>query len=113
VTPWAIPWPCVHEFLGVVTRVGIFDPPTALDAAIAEVEGWRGSPSLRLLGEASGHWARLTGLMTAGSVVGAKVHDAEIAAICLEHGVTELWSADRDFSRFPSLRTRNPLVDPP
>jgi predicted nucleic acid-binding protein len=25
------------------------------------------------------------------------------------HGVTELWSADRDYLRFPSLRVRNPL----
>jgi len=24
--------------------------------------------------------------------------------------VRELWTADRDFSRFPRLRTRNPLV---
>ena len=33
-----------------------------------------------------------------------------IAALCLGHGVRELWSADRDFSRFPDLRVRNPLV---
>ena len=39
------------------------------------------------------------------------VHDARIAALCLSHGVRELWSADRDFSRFPALRTRNPLVE--
>jgi hypothetical protein len=38
------------------------------------------------------------------------VHDARIAALCLQHGVSELLTADRDFSRFPALRTRNPLV---
>jgi predicted nucleic acid-binding protein len=43
-------------------------------------------------------------------VVGNKVHDARVAAICLGHGVRELWSADRDFSYFPDVRTRNPLV---
>ena len=37
-------------------------------------------------------------------------HDARIAAICLSHGVRELWTADRDFGRFPDLRVRNPLV---
>jgi hypothetical protein len=41
---------------------------------------------------------------------GALVHEARVAALCLQHGVTELWSADRDFGRFPRLRTRNPLV---
>jgi hypothetical protein len=27
-----------------------------------------------------------------------------------ENGVKELWSADRDFSRFPDLKVRNPLL---
>lgn len=39
-----------------------------------------------------------------------RIHDARIAALYLHHGVTELWSADRDFSFFPQLRVRNPLV---
>jgi predicted nucleic acid-binding protein len=38
------------------------------------------------------------------------VHDARIAAICIGHGVHELLTADRDFSRFSSLAVRNPLV---
>jgi len=33
-----------------------------------------------------------------------------VAALCLEHGITELWTADRDFSRFPALKVRNPLI---
>jgi predicted nucleic acid-binding protein len=33
-----------------------------------------------------------------------------MAAICAYHRVVELWSADRDFSRFPGLRVRNPLI---
>jgi uncharacterized protein len=38
------------------------------------------------------------------------VHDARIAALCLTHGVREFLTADRDFSRFPALRARNPLI---
>lgn len=38
------------------------------------------------------------------------VHDARLAALCLPHGVRELWIADRDFSRCPALRLRNPLM---
>jgi hypothetical protein len=48
--------------------------------------------------------------MLAGNIAGPLVHDARIAAICLQHGVRELWTADRDFSRFPQLKTVNPLV---
>ena len=29
---------------------------------------------------------------------------------CRVHGLRELWTADRDFGRFPDLRVRNPLV---
>jgi predicted nucleic acid-binding protein len=41
---------------------------------------------------------------------GPQVHDARVAALCLSHGVRELWTADRDFSRFPALKVSNPLV---
>ena len=30
--------------------------------------------------------------------------------LCQQHGVRELWSADRDFNRFPGLVIVNPLV---
>jgi hypothetical protein len=49
-------------------------------------------------------------MLEAGRVTGALVHDARVAAIAVQGGVTELWSADRDFSRFP-LPVRNPLID--
>jgi predicted nucleic acid-binding protein len=63
-----------------------------------------------LLGEAEGYWPVLREQVLAGRTVGGRVHDSRIAAICLLHGVDELWTADRDFGRFPALRTRNPLV---
>ena len=31
------------------------------------------------------------------------IHDAHIVALCLEHGVTELLTADRDFTRFSGV----------
>jgi predicted nucleic acid-binding protein len=49
-------------------------------------------------------------LLAAGRISGPRVYDARIAAICLQHGVRELWTADRDFSRFPQLKTVNPLI---
>jgi toxin-antitoxin system PIN domain toxin len=107
---WAIPWPCVHEFLSIVTHPRIFDPPTPLSDAIMQVECWREVPRLSFIGEAPGYWAVLRTLLERGRVRGARVHDARIAAVCLQHGVTQLWSADRDFSRFPSLKVVNPLA---
>ena len=108
--PWAIPWPCIHEFLAVVTHPRIYSPPTPLSSAIDQVEAWLESPSLVLLGETQGYWSELRFALEHGRVTGPLVHDARVAAICRDHGVRELWTADRDFSRFPSVTTRNPLV---
>lgn len=108
--PWAIPWPCLHEFFAVVTRPRVYSPPSTTQEAARQIETWLGSPSLVLLAETNDHWRTLESLVTAGRIIGGAVHDARIAALCLQHGVTELLTADRDFSRFPALATRNPLV---
>lgn len=109
-SPWAIPWPCVHEFLAIVTHQKIYDPPTPLATALATIEAWLASPGLRLLGEGPGYFEKLTAQATAGMIKGPKIHDARIAAICLHHRVKKLWSADRDFSSFPQLACENPLI---
>jgi toxin-antitoxin system PIN domain toxin len=116
--PWAIPWPCVHEFLGVVTRPRLFRPPTPLDAALAQIEAWVATPALVLLAEGPGYWSELRELLAGGRIVGPAVHDARIVALCRAHGVRELWTADRDFSRLGGVVVRNPLLtdavrDPP
>lgn len=108
--PWAIPWPCVHEFLSVATSPRIFPEGQGLPTALNQVTIWMESPSLRLIGEMADHWGQLERILTEGRLRGGAVHDARIAAICVEHGVTELWSADRDFSRISRPRVRNPLV---
>lgn len=107
---WAIPWPCIHEFLAITTHPRIFDPPSSVADAVEQIECWREAPGLTFIGEAAGYWDGLRRLVERGQIQGGRVHDARIAAICLQHGVSELWSADRDFSRFPALRVSNPLV---
>lgn len=107
---WALPWPCVHEFIAVATHPRIFAPPTPLDLALDAVESWHRRPRARFLAEDEDYWPILRDLVRAGAIVGTRIHDARVAALCLHHGVRELWTADRDFSRFPKLRTRNPLV---
>ena len=109
--PWAIAWPSIHEFLAVVTHPRIYKPPTPTEEALRQVSYWLESPTLRLLGEGRDHWERLQADAREAKLAGPIFHDARIAAICQSHGVRELWSTDRDFSRFPTLRVRNPLRD--
>jgi toxin-antitoxin system PIN domain toxin len=107
---WAIPWPCLHEFLGVVTHPRILNPPTPLTAALEQVSAWLESPSLMVLAEPEDYWPILLDVATSARVAGPLIHEARIAALCRAHGVRELWTADRDFGRFPGLIVRNPLV---
>lgn len=74
------------------------------------VTGLVATGTVDLLSETSAHLRTLADLLQVSGATGPRVHDARIAAICLDHGGRELWSADRDFSYFPRLRTRNPLV---
>jgi uncharacterized protein len=109
-TAWGIPWPCIHEFFGIATHPRIFSPPSSIEEALRAIERWRIQPSVRLLAEDDTYWSTFLPLVRAARISGPRIHDARIAALCLDHGVRELWTADRDFSRFPKLRTRNPLV---
>lgn len=107
---WAVPWPCVHEFLAIVTHPKIYEPPSTMRQAMAQVDAWLGSPSVVPLAETEDHWATLKKLVSTGKARGPAIHDARIAALCLTNGIAELLTADRDFGRFPSLPVRNPLL---
>lgn len=109
-TPWALPWPCVHEFIGVVTNARIFKPASPMPGVLSFLDSLFGSPQLQLLAESPGYFEKLRKLILAARLSGPRVHDARIAALCLHHGVRELWTADRDFSAFPQLTAQNPLV---
>ena len=76
-TPWAIPWPCLHEFLAIVTHPRIYAPPTPADTAIDQVDAWLESPSLTLLAESEGYWQDLRATLREGRIAGPQVHDGE------------------------------------
>ncbi len=107
--PWAIPWPCVYEFLRVVTHPRVYHPPSPPEIALADLKQILAAPSLQLLSEAPKHQDLMLALIRESGVKGNLIHDAHIAALCLENGVRELITGDRDFSRFPALKIVNPF----
>jgi toxin-antitoxin system PIN domain toxin len=107
--PWALAWPCVYEFLRVVTHPKIFNPPTRLEIALEDLDSLLDSPSLVMLGQGPDHRDCLLYMMRGGRAVGNLAHDAHIAALALEHGVEVLWTTDRDFAGFPGIRAQNPF----
>jgi uncharacterized protein len=107
---WGIPWPCVHEVISVITNPRAFKEPTSLKDAFGFIDTLLVSPSLLLLSEGPGYYEKLRSVASVAKAKGGRIHDARIAALCLHHGVQELWSADRDFLLFPQLKVRNPLA---
>jgi len=108
--PWAIPWPCVYEFLRIVTHPRVFHPPMPIAAALADLRAILRSPSLLLLAETARHADVMSSIVEPSGATGNLIHDAHIAALCVEHGVSELVTGDRDFARFPGVRTVNPFI---
>lgn len=80
-----------------------------LERALDDINRIRQSPSLSLLSETPRHGDVMDALLRTARVTADVVFDARIAALCIEHGIEEILTADRDFSRFP-LKSTNPFV---
>ena len=106
--PWGVPIACVHEFLAVVTNPRIFKEHTPRDLAFNQIDALLAQSGACLLSPTERHLEVLRVLSTHPNAIGAQMHDARIAALCIENGVTQLWSADRDFSAFKQLLVRRP-----
>jgi toxin-antitoxin system PIN domain toxin len=106
--PWAIPWPCVYEFLRVVTHPRVFSPPVPLAVALHDLDEILMSPTLMMLSETDRHADVMKTLLSESGLAGNILHDAHIAALCIEHRIDEFVTGDRDFSRFP-VRVFNPF----
>jgi uncharacterized protein len=109
--PWFIGWPNIHEFIAIITHPRIFSPASTLQQAFDQIDAWMESPSLTVAGEGEGYIQFLREVSLEAHIKGPMIHDAHVAALCLEYGIDELWSADRDFSRFSGIKVRNPLRD--
>ena len=101
---WAIPIQCVGEFLRVVSHDRVFQPPTPIGEALASIETLLASPAARLLLPGNRYLQILRDVIARSGVRGNLVFDAQIAAVCLEHGATTLLTVDRDFTRFQGLK---------
>ncbi|GIW41569.1 MAG: ribonuclease VapC43 [Candidatus Binatia bacterium] len=103
--PWALPVFCLGEFLRVITHPRLFDPPHTVDEACRALERLLESPTLRVLYPGDRFWPLLAEVAREGDTQGNLAFDAQIVAVCLEHGVSTLLTQDRDFDRFRKIRT--------
>ena len=110
VEPCGLPVFALVEYVRVVTHPRLFGQPTRLDDALANVNALLAVPPFSILLPGERFWELFDRISKEGDARGNLAFDAQIAAVSLEHRVSELWSADRDFARFPGLRVVNPLA---
>ena len=101
---WAVPIQCIGEFLRVVSHDRVFQPPTPIDEALALIESLLASPAARLLMPGNRYLQILRDVIARSGVRGNLVFDAQIAAVCLEHGASTLLTEDRDFTRIQGIK---------
>ncbi len=102
-TPWGVPVFCLGEFLRIVTHPRVFDPATGVDDAVLTLAEVLKSPSTSVLNPGARYWSLLQQVLTDSQATGNVVFDAQLVAVCIEHGVDTLISEDRDFARFTDI----------
>ncbi len=105
---FALCWPVITGFVRVSTNSRAFPQPFEMHEAVGVVARWMKHPNITVVEPTDRHWVILSQLLVAGQVRSAMTTDAEIATYAIEHGAV-LHTADRDFARFPNLKTLNPL----
>lgn len=91
---------CLGEFVRIVTHRKLFHPPSTVAEATATLEGLLASPSLTVLSPGARYWPLFREALREARAVGNLAFDAQIVALCREHGVRALLTEDRDFRRF-------------
>jgi hypothetical protein len=103
-----LPWQSISAFLRVITNRRLSGTRVSVEQALQIVDEWLGLPLTQVLVPGDDHWSVLRRMIEEGSATGPLISDAQIAALTVEYGGV-LYTADRDFARFPGLRWKNPL----
>jgi len=99
----------ILAFVRIATDPRVYEHPRTAVEAIGIVDALLARPNVSIAGPGDRHWRTLANLADAGKARGPLLMDAHLAALAIEHGAT-LATTDRDFSRFPGLRSIDPLA---
>jgi len=108
-SPVGLPWQTLSAFMRIVTNPRLTGKRFTPAEVVEIVDQWVNQPNVRLLGPGDNHWSFLRQMIVDGQVRGPLITDAQLAALTIEYGGV-LHTTDRDFSRFPGLRWKNPIA---
>lgn len=104
-------WPAVMGYLRIATHPAIFSHPLSHAEAMANVENLVARPHVRVVGEGERFWDIYREIAADVPPRGNGVPDAHLVALMVEHGITSIWSRDRDFRKYRSISAQDPFSD--
>lgn len=102
-------WPTIMGFLRIATHPAIFPSPVSPDDAIVAITALLERPTVRTEAERSGFWETYRATAR-GDTRGNHVPDAHLAALMRQHGVSVIYTRDRDFRRYQGIEARDPFA---
>ncbi len=97
---------CVTEFLRVGTHRRVINPPSTSSEAFDFIKSLIAAPTCVVVRPEAGFIEHLEAAIRQSDARGNLVFDAQIAALCREHGIATMLTRDQDFKRFDGLRVR-------
>ncbi len=102
-------WPAILGYLRIVTHPNILGSPLSGDEAMSNIEALIAPSHVRVAGEADDFWASLRIVAADVKPRGNLFPDAHLVALMREHGVSTIWSHDRDFRKFRGITVKDPF----
>jgi uncharacterized protein len=104
-------WPTVMGYLRIATHPSVFDRPLTASDAVANIDDLLSLPHVRVVGEGGRFWEIYRELSRDVPVRGNQVPDAHLVALMIDHGVSVMWTRDRDFKKYGSISVKDPFAD--
>lgn len=103
-------WPVIVGYLRVVTRPGLLKRPLTLSDGLDNVQALLARPHVRMGAESRTFWQQLRSVAEPIPARGKLIHDAHLVALMHEHGVSTIYTNDRDFRKFDDIRVVDPFA---
>lgn len=100
----------INEFIANATNKRLSVPVTSVEQAVKQVNNWLSAPNVTVIRNSPRSFNTFVKLCERTGRTGQEIYDAQIAAICIDNGVTEFITNDKGFEKFTELRIRNPFA---
>jgi uncharacterized protein len=104
-------WPVLIGYVRIATHPAVFARPLGLEEALAGIDDLLDRSHVRVSAEDDPFWPTFRRVVADVKARGNLVSDAHVVALMGQHGVSTIWSHDRDFRKFRGIVLKDPFDD--